>query len=422
MNIAFDIDGVFTDFEWFMDVYGKRFFRVTSAKAKKSTSVAERFGYDRKYDKHFYLLYLVWYAKHFPIRENVAETTRRLKKQGHKIYIVTARALTDKDNAVGKYMQKLLEQWLAKNGVQYDEIHFCNTENSADEKVKWCQRLHIDVFVEDDPKNIQALQKHCRVVCVSADYNQELENVEYAVDFNEVYCKLCGEMDGFRPVSLETRVQYSKEERVRYCERLRKYHQDMPFDEKRHNEYVDKYLDQVRKYHKLALKLFRIRLEGNQPLNTNAIYVCNHTSLLDVPMCYCALYKVFARVLTKRELEAGCFGGYLRSMGFVFLDRGNKKSGKIVRNTMIQTLLNGGSVCLFPEGRRNKEKKGLLPFKIGAVYMAQVTGRPIVPFVINEVGKEHRIVVLDEFWVRAEDDLKAKNDELREKMLGALRE
>ena len=52
--------------------------------------------------------------------------------------------------------------------------------------------------------------------------------------------------------------------------------------------------------------------------------------------------------------------------------------------------------------------------------MAQITGCPIIPFVINKVGKEHQITILDEFHVSERDELIKKNEELREKMLQAL--
>lgn len=420
MNIAFDVDGVFTDFEWFMDVYGKHFFKKGVAGSKKSTSVAERFGYEREYDKRFYLFYLVWYARKFPIRENAAETIRNLKKQGHKIYIITARALTEKDNVFGRYMRSTLKKWLHKNGVQYDGIYFCSTKDSAKDKVEWCRKLQIDAFVEDDPKNIEELKKECKIICVSADYNQNLEEVEYAVDFHEIYDGLCRKQDAFRKVPLEKRKHYTKEEQVEYCVGLRNYYNAMPFDKERYEAYVEMYLRQVKKFYKLAVKLLRVRLAGTGQIRENAIYVCNHTSLLDIPLCYCALHKVFARALTKRELEETKLNGYLRKMGFIFLDRESEKSGKIVRNGMINTLLNGGSVCLFPEGTRNKEKQGLLPFKLGAVYMAQVTGLPIIPFVINRAGKERQIIILDEFYVAEKDDLVKKNEELRKQMLEVL--
>lgn len=417
MNIAFDVDGVFTDFEWFMDVYGKRFFKKGFAGSKKSTSVAERFGYERQYDKRFYLFYLAWYVKKFPIRENAAETIRRLKENGHQIYIITARALTDKDNALGHYMQKILKKWLQKKGVEYDGIYFCSTEDSPRDKVAWCRKLQIDAFVEDDPKNIEELKKECRIICLAADYNQNLDGVEYAVDFQEIYHRLCNGEADFQKIPWEQRMDYTKEQKTIYCQELRKYYQGMPFDKGCYEECVKMYLGQVRKYRKFAVRFLRAQVDGTDRLRENAIYVCNHTSLLDIPLCYCALNKVFVRALTKRELEATKLNGYLRKMGFIFLDRGNKNSGKRVTNCMIQTLLNGGSVCLFPEGKRNKEKKGLLPFKIGAVYMAQVTGCPIIPFVIKQEGNKRHIVVLDEFRVGEADDLIKKNGELRQKML-----
>ncbi|MBQ8730739.1 MAG: hypothetical protein IJY81_06120, partial [Lachnospiraceae bacterium] len=102
MNIAFDIDGVLTDFEFFLDTFGKKYF----SKRKKyrindgvsSSSVSKRFGYSNDWDVRFYARYLFWYARKYPIRENAATVINTLKKEGTKIYLITARALADKDN------------------------------------------------------------------------------------------------------------------------------------------------------------------------------------------------------------------------------------------------------------------------------------------------------------------------------------
>ena len=46
----------------------------------------------------------------------------------------------------------------------------------------------------------------------------------------------------------------------------------------------------------------------------------------------------------------------------------------------LEVLKDKGAIGIFPEGTRNKTKEFLLPFKFGAVSMAQKTGATIVPF------------------------------------------
>ena len=84
---------------------------------------------------------------------------------------------------------------------------------------------------------------------------------------------------------------------------------------------------------------------------------------------------------------------------------------------MIQTLLHGGNVLIFPEGTRNKTEQILLPFCYGAVRIAGKTGAKIVPMVIKKLGKKSfRIVIGKRMKVDAGDSLEEKNRELREYM------
>lgn len=129
MNIAFDIDGVLTDFEWFLNAYGKRFFSKkyhTNAKVIDWTTsnVGVRFGYPNE-EKAFYVRNLFWYANKMPIRENAASVIHRLREEGNKIYLITARALMDKKNLLGVVMRFCLKRWLRKNKIEYEEIFLC---------------------------------------------------------------------------------------------------------------------------------------------------------------------------------------------------------------------------------------------------------------------------------------------------------
>lgn len=409
MNIALDIDGVLTDFEWFITTYGKKYFSKHGYQTdvtKASSSVSERFGYSKEWDKKFYTQYLFWYAIKYPIRENAAEVIHTLRHQGNKIYLITARALADRKTALGMLMRHCLLKWLKKNLVEYDDIYFVSTYDSAEEKCRLCKMLKIDIIVEDDPLNIEKLEKICKVVCMAADYNQEVISCSRVIDFGEVYWSIQQKEPLFTPLDYKIREQLNPTQRIEYFDKLKNYYLETPFD----SDYLKKHQRNIQKVLKILGGVFRLLfpleiVDGKISAPCyGTIFVCNHRSALDVPMCYCVLNNVQARVLTKREFEASPLGNFMHFLGIIFLNRADKKSGKAMQNLMIQTVLNKGNILLFPEGTRNYTSKKLLPFKMGATYMAQVTGAPIVPIAIYKkkgkykisIGKEIRIGVLDD--------------------------
>lgn len=425
MNIAFDIDGVLTDFEWFLDVYGKRYFSKkyhTDANVvnRQTSKIAERFGYAPEEEVKFYTRYLFWYARKVPIRENAAAVIRALRNEGNNIYLITARALADKDNLLGKMMRQCLKAWLNTNRVEYDGIYYVDVSNSAKEKRRLCEELHIDIMVEDEPDNIKEIGQVCRVICVMADYNRNVDECDRVYDMGGVYRHIHTEKyAALNFIPYQEREKMLAKELKNYFKQLSEYYQSLPFD----MEYLESRKRNIRRFIRIPRKILyamhRVNIvEGNIPESTNGtIFVCNHRRSLDVPMCYYILNRATARILTKREYEASCIGSLMRRMGIIFLKREDKKSGKRVQNLMIQTLLNGGNICLFPEGTRNRTEQKLLPFKYGAVYMAQVTGAPIVPFVVDKKGKlTYEVKVGKKQYVKYEDDLTCAKRKLWETM------
>lgn len=83
-----------------------------------------------------------------------------------------------------------------------------------------------------------------------------------------------------------------------------------------------------------------------------------------------------------------------------------------------------GTVGIFPEGTRNKTKKELLPFRRGAVLIAQRTNSKIVPFALRGKYKLFRKGIILEFGkpidvLNLEKDV--ANDELKEEVLELVR-
>lgn len=417
MNIAFDVDGVLTDFEWFLDVYGRKYFAgKTKEKIEKninSDSVAERFGFTKDWEKRFYTRYLHWYARKYPIRENAGKVLRTLRDQGNKVYIVTARALAERSDVLGKLSRYLLIKWLKRNNVDYDGIYFVPNEDSSEEKFHLAKELKIDVFVEDNPKNIQKLNSVCRVINLKADYNQNVHCFAHALDLQEVYWYI-NKVTDFEKLDFRERELLSEEQKIQYWNRLLKYYYSLPFDEaflKTIEKNIDKALFWMKPLFSLIFP-FKI-VKGVFPDSCRkVIFVCNHKSALDIPLCYVVLHPNKARILTKREFEDSILGNFMRWLGFFFVKREDKKSGKMVQNLMIQTLLHNGNVLLFPEGTRNKTEKKLLPFKMGAVYMAQVTGAPIIPIIIKRDIRHSYITIGEKMYVSMLDDLESANEKL----------
>lgn len=74
---------------------------------------------------------------------------------------------------------------------------------------------------------------------------------------------------------------------------------------------------------------------------------------------------------------------WMRNLHCLFLDRENIKAGMQTILAAIDLMKNGTSICIFPEGTRNKEEDTLLPFHEGSFKIASKADCPIVPMTIN---------------------------------------
>ncbi len=107
------------------------------------------------------------------------------------------------------------------------------------------------------------------------------------------------------------------------------------------------------------------------------IIVGNHKHMMD----QCSVIVSTKRVvhyMAKKEYFDGKFACFFKITGCIRVDR--SIHDEEAKSLAIEVLENGGAIGLFPEGTRNKTKEFLLPFKFGAVSMAQKTGATLVPF------------------------------------------
>ena len=125
-----------------------------------------------------------------------------------------------------------------------------------------------------------------------------------------------------------------------------------------------------------------VKGEENIPRDTAVLYVGNHLSLFDIPITYVRVPRPTGYV-AKLELEKiPLLRFWMTNLHCLFLDRKNIKQGLKTILTGIEKAKSGISICIFPEGTRNKNSDCVLPFHEGSFKIAEKAGVPIVPMVL----------------------------------------
>lgn len=139
----------------------------------------------------------------------------------------------------------------------------------------------------------------------------------------------------------------------------------------------------------LYLSGSKVQVEGREHLDRTraAIYITNHTSLLDIFLMMWLTPTGTCSVAKKQILYYPLYGILFWLSGHLMIDRSNtekavaslKELEKYVREKKL-------SVVIFPEGTRQRNGRiGL--FKKGFVHMAIATGLPVVPIVVTNAHK-----------------------------------
>lgn len=143
----------------------------------------------------------------------------------------------------------------------------------------------------------------------------------------------------------------------------------------------------MRRFGKLTSQLtplWRFHVEGEGPKDIEGrayVVVSNHLSTAD-PFLLCHL-PWDMRWVAKREVFRQPVTGWLISLGGdIPLERGNRASVERMFAEARETLADGMSVMLFPEGTRSGDGQ-LQEFKDGAFELAIEAGVPVLPLAIS---------------------------------------
>lgn len=125
-----------------------------------------------------------------------------------------------------------------------------------------------------------------------------------------------------------------------------------------------------------------VRGEENVPKEEPVLYIGNHRSYFDILITYVRVPRPTGYIAKKEMLKWPLLVNWMKNLHCLFLDRNDVKQGLKIILTAIEKVKSGISICIFPEGTRNKVNHTFMEFHEGSFKIASKTGCPIVPMTI----------------------------------------
>ncbi len=197
MNIGIDIDGVLLDLERFAIDYGTKFCIEENLNLK--INIQEyweklKFSWTEEQENKFWNKYIIKYFKQYPPREFASEIIKKLKKEGNKIYIITARNEEGLPQEEYGKSQEITKTWLNENNIEYDKLIF--TPDS--EKLEQCLKNNVEIMIEDSPTNIKNISEKIPVIKYNCSYNENIlgKNIIRTYSWYQIYDIINKKMKG----------------------------------------------------------------------------------------------------------------------------------------------------------------------------------------------------------------------------------
>jgi 1-acyl-sn-glycerol-3-phosphate acyltransferase len=147
----------------------------------------------------------------------------------------------------------------------------------------------------------------------------------------------------------------------------------------------------------IFLSGIKMEVKGHEhvPKDEAVLYVGNHRSIFDIITTY-SLCPGLTGYIAKNSVEKiPLLNFFMRRLYCLFIDRADVKQSLKVILKAIDQVKAGISICIFPEGTRNKDREhpeNLMPFKEGSLKIAQKTGCKVIPMAIlgtDEIFENH---------------------------------
>lgn len=131
-----------------------------------------------------------------------------------------------------------------------------------------------------------------------------------------------------------------------------------------------------------------LKIKGKENFRKGEKYivVCNHNSLMDVPVTT-PFIPGANKTIAKAEMAKIPLFGLIYKRGSILVDRKDKNSRRDSFGKMKAVLNMGMNMCIYPEGTRNRTEFPLKEFHDGAFKLAIETKVPILPAILFNTKK-----------------------------------
>ena len=189
MRIGIDIDNVIANFDdTLLSEYLKhdKILRNTGIINNNPSYLRKgMFDWSEEEEQSFYQNNIESIAKRLKPLNNAAYYIKKLKEDGHDIYIISGR-----DNGEYSDPYKITEEWLEKHHIYCDKLILTNAYNKH-EKAEVCIENSIDLMIEDSISTCIALiDKGINVYTMNTRYNQKVDNFTRVSNWKEIYEKI----------------------------------------------------------------------------------------------------------------------------------------------------------------------------------------------------------------------------------------
>ncbi len=182
MNIGIDIDDTINKLSETLIKYGLKYNIENNIKYDIKPSkwqFEEAFGWDETHTKKFMSTYIKKCFQEVEIKADAKEYINKLRDEGNKIIIITARR---KENCSDIY--DVSKNWLIEKGIKIDKL-----EIGCEKKSEQCKENKVDIFIDDNAENCRDVSKNVQIPVLLFDsiYNQEEKDLKRVYNWKEAY-------------------------------------------------------------------------------------------------------------------------------------------------------------------------------------------------------------------------------------------
>lgn len=157
--------------------YDREHLKGKGFKNKNSFKFIDMFYWEEEDKQLFFNKHLEEAMNNALIKPHAKKVINKLKKEGNEIYIITHRS-----TLYFKNPYRLSNKWLKKNKVKYNKLIV-----NASEKDKVCEQYNIDIFIDDDINNYQAVSKTgINTLLFDSSFNRQFEG-NRVTNWEEIY-------------------------------------------------------------------------------------------------------------------------------------------------------------------------------------------------------------------------------------------